>query len=98
MSKKKACLNPDCNDYKKTKYKTKEQMCPHCGEKLEIVCAQKDCYKVIFEKSKEKYCPLCKAEIDDRNAKILDGTKKVVVGMASIAIAIVGPKIGLKKK
>ena len=89
MSKKKACLNPSCSDCRKTKYKASEKLCPHCGEQLEFVCAQKGCYKVISAKTKETYCPLCKADIDDRK----------VGGVAlSIGLSLVGVKFGSRKK
>ena len=98
MSKKRACLNPNCSDYKKNKYKASEKVCPHCQELLEFVCAKKGCYKAISEKTKEKYCPICKAEIDDRNAEIWDSTKKVCGIALSIGLSVVGVKFGGKKK
>lgn len=98
MSKKRACLNPSCSDYKKTKYRASEKVCPHCQGMLEFVCANKGCYKVIPEKQKEKYCPICKAEIDDTKAEIWDGVKKIGGAALSLGIAIVGSKFGLKKK
>lgn len=98
MSKKKACLSPNCSNYKKTKYKASEKLCPHCGETLVTVCAKKGCYKAISEKTKEHYCPLCKADIDDRNAKILDGAKKAGGLALSLGLTFVGSKFGTKKK
>jgi hypothetical protein len=98
MSKKKACLNPNCSDYKKTKYKATEQACPHCQEILEFTCAKKGCYKVIPETQKSKYCPICKAEIDDTRAEIWDGAKKVGGLALSIGLSFVGVKFGGKKK
>ena len=101
MSKNKACLNPTCSNYKKEKYKTAERLCPYCGNQLEYICAQKGCFKVIPENPKEKFCPLCKAEIDDRNAKAWDVTKKVAgyVGTAfTFALSFVGAKNFSKKK
>ena len=98
MSKKKACLNPSCSECRKTKYKASEKLCPHCGEQLEFVCAQKGCYKVISAKTKEAYCPLCKADIDDRKAEFWDGAKKVGGVALSIGLSFVGIKFGGRKK
>ena len=98
MSKKKACLNPNCSDYKKSKYKASEKVCPHCQGMLEIVCANKGCYKVIPEKQKEKYCPICKAEIDDTNEKIWNGVKAIGSAALTIGLSFVGVKFGGKKK
>lgn len=98
MNKKKACLNPKCDDYKKTKYKVSEKVCPHCQEMLEFVCAQKGCYKVIPEKQKDKYCPICKAEIDDNKEAAWNRAKKIGSAALGIALTIASTKFGGKKK
>lgn len=98
MSKKKACLNPSCSNCRKTKYKASENLCPHCGEQLEFVCAKKGCYKAIPTKTREKYCPICKADIDDRNVELWDSVKKIGGVALSIALSVAGTRIGVKKK
>lgn len=98
MSKKKACFNSNCTNYKKTKYKASEKVCPHCGIKLGFVCARKSCYKAISSKTTEQYCPICKAERDDKKEKVWDDVKKVGGMALSIGLTIVGSKVGIKKK
>lgn len=100
MSKKRACFNPNCSDYKKTKHKKSVIVCPHCQGMLEFVCAKKGCYKVLPEEYEEQYCPNCKEDIHDRNVAILDGAKKIG-GVAGAILAgfslFVGRDISKKK-
>lgn len=98
MNKKKACLNLNCSDYKKIKYKVSEKMCPHCKKPLEFVCAKKGCYKVISEKQKDKYCPICKAEIDDTKAAAWNHVKNIGSVTLGIALTLVSTKFSGKKK
>ena len=102
MSKKKACLNALCTDCRQTKYKASEQLCPHCQEKLEFVCAKKGCFKLLPNNHKDKYGMRHRVEIDDKKAELLDGVKKVgglalSIG-ASIGASAVLDKFNIKKK
>ena len=89
MAKKKACLNPSCSNCKRTKYKESEQICPICHGKLDFVCTNKGCYKVISEKLKEKFCPICKAEKEDTKAKVIDVSKKALGVAGTIATLVI---------
>lgn len=92
MSKKKACFNPECSNYKKTKYKSSETVCSVCQKELDWVCAGKGCFKMIPKT--DKYCPICQADINDKKEKAWDTTKKVAGTAFGLALAFGSALIG----
>jgi hypothetical protein len=96
--KNKACLNLDCSEYKKTKYKSSEKVCPVCSRTLITVCAKKGCYKAIPVNDKAKYCPVCEAEIADNKERAWDNAKKIGSTALGIALTVGGIIFGGKKK
>lgn len=62
------CPNPECPSFvEQKKYKAGIQQCPECGQDLEHVCKNKNCYTAI-EDPQELYCLSCKARREDSMA------------------------------
>lgn len=86
----KGCVNRECKAYKtRVSYKEKFEYCPHCGEKLEYVCA--NCWKVL-EQNVQRLCVGCSVEKEEKKEQ-----KKEKVINAGKAIVSVAPVIWKQK-
>lgn len=81
----KGCTNPSCKSYKKIHYKKDDDFCTKCGSALSYVCAA--CWKPLEDES-FKYCISCKAEKEQKQAKIVDTAKHFGGGLVAAAVAV----------
>ena len=84
--KKKGCYNLTCSRYRKEhKYKSTDNYCTICGEKLIYVCAE--CFAKL-EDTDEKICNECQKKHQEQRQKVKDGVGKIkdvaVVGMSAV--------------
>lgn len=86
MAKVKGCNNEKCIAHKtKITYKTTDEYCSKCGNKLVYVC--KKCYKPV-DKGQE-LCVLHQAEKAAQKAKMAKGAAGVVMGIGA-GVCVVG--------
>lgn len=88
-SRKKACPNEKCENYKSKKYSSKNNYCPICGEELVFVCKSINCYKPIEDIGpKHVYCEECLAKQKDAKDSVVKGAKKIGAAAGAAVVAI----------
>ncbi len=84
MRRVKGCLNENCPEYQKTKYKEADEYCVKCGSELGYICKQKGCYKPIPDDKHMAYCPTHEGARKDR----ADRAKDTAVKIGGMAVAV----------
>lgn len=88
MKRVKGCLNSACSEYRKTYFKTSDDICPKCGAELSYICKHHGCFKQLPTDSKEKFCAVHLAEKRDNNEKRWNMAKKGAAALGSFALVV----------
>lgn len=86
---KKGCPNEECERHqRKVMLPATEEYCPKCGTPLIYVCAR--CFKEIEDTDpSHRICSLCEAQIQERNARIMNTGAKVIEGISAVISPVV---------
>ena len=87
----KGCINENCiARQKQTRYKTTDEFCSKCGNKLSYVCA--DCFKQLPDDS-QKYCITCAAKRNDKK----DAAKNAAAKIGGVVLTVGGAVLSAGK-